>query len=56
MVRLDALIVVTSLRLEALLAQAQGDDAAYREYRGLYRKIASDLGFEGHIRWAEEMA
>ena len=50
-----ALIEVTSLRLKALLAQAQGDDAAYWEYRGRYRKMASDLGFEGHIAWAEAM-
>jgi adenylate cyclase len=42
------------LRLRALLAQAQGDDS-YRGYRDRYRKTATDLGFEGHIAWAEAM-
>jgi adenylate cyclase len=50
-----ALIEVTRLRLEALLAQAQGDEAGYREFRDRYRKMASDLGFEGHVAWAEAM-
>ena len=43
------------LRLRALLAQARADHAAYRDYRDRYRKMANDLGFEGHIQWAEEM-
>ncbi len=43
------------LRLRALLAQAQSDDN-YRDYRDRYRKMANDLGFEGHMQWAEEMA
>jgi adenylate cyclase len=51
-----ALIEVTSLRLKALLAQAQGNDARYRDFRDRYRKVASDLGYEGHIKWASEMA
>ena len=42
------------LRLRTLLAQAQGDDS-YRGYRDRYRKMATDLGFEGHIAWAEAM-
>jgi adenylate cyclase len=50
-----ALIEVTSLRLKALLAQAHGDEAGYTELRDRYRKIASDLGFEGHMKWAEAM-
>jgi adenylate cyclase len=51
-----ALIEVTMLRLTALLAQAQGDDIAYRDFRDRYRKMASDLGFEGHMAWAEAMS
>ena len=43
------------LRLRALLAQARGDDITYREYRDRYRDMAKELGFEGHIAWAEEM-
>ena len=43
------------LRLRALLARAQGDDAIYRDYRDRYRKMANDLAFEGHMKWAEEM-
>lgn len=43
------------LRLRALLAQAQGDDVTYRHYRDRYRKMANDLGFEGHIGWAAAM-
>ena len=43
------------LRLRALLAQAHGDDAAYRDYRDRYRAMATSLGFEGHMEWAEAM-
>jgi adenylate cyclase len=43
------------LRLEALLAQAHGDEAGYRHYRDLYRARATSLGFEGHMKWAEAM-
>ena len=43
------------LRLRALLAQAEGDDLTYRENRDRYRKMANDLGFEGHMAWAAEM-
>ncbi len=43
------------LRMRALLAQAQGDDMAYRDYRDHYRTMANSLGFEGHIAWAAEM-
>jgi adenylate cyclase len=41
--------------MRALLAQARGDDPVYRHYRDLYRKMAADLGFEGHMAWAEAM-
>ena len=43
------------LRLRALLARAHGDEAAYRDYRDRYRAMAIFLGFEGHMKWAEEM-
>ncbi len=43
------------LRLRALLARAQGDEAAYRDYRDRYRDMAKSLGFEGHMAWAEAM-
>jgi hypothetical protein len=43
------------LRLRALLARAQGDDAAHAHLRDQYRDMAKRLGFEGHIAWAEAM-
>jgi adenylate cyclase len=43
------------LRLRALLARADGDEACYRDYRDRYRDMARTLGFEGHIAWAEVM-
>jgi hypothetical protein len=43
------------LRLRALLARARGDDTAYRDYRDRYRAMATSLGFEGHMKWAEAM-
>ena len=43
------------LRLRALLAQAHGDGAGYRDYRDRYRDMAKTLGFEGHIEWAGAM-
>jgi class 3 adenylate cyclase len=43
------------LRMRALLAQTQGDDAGYRGYRDRYRDMATSLDFKGHIEWAEEM-
>jgi hypothetical protein len=43
------------LRMRALLARAQGDDAAYRDYRDRYRAMATSLRFEGHMKWAEAM-
>jgi hypothetical protein len=51
-----ALRDVWLLRLRALLARARGDDVAYREFRDCYRDMASSLGFEGHMEWAEAMA
>jgi hypothetical protein len=46
---------VTLLRLRALLARAHGDDTAYRHYRDRYRDMATTLGYEGHMEWAEAM-
>jgi adenylate cyclase len=43
------------LRLRALLARARGDDVSYPDFRDRYRDMATSLGFEGHIAWAEAM-
>jgi len=51
----SATLDITLLRLRARLAQAHGDEAAYRDYRDRYRAMAESLGFEGHIAWAEAM-
>jgi hypothetical protein len=53
----DELVIcdIWLLRLRALLAQAHGDDAAYAHFRDRYRAMATSLGFEGHIAWAEAM-
>ena len=37
------------LRLRALLARGNGDEAGYRDYRDRYRAMATSLGFEGHM-------
>jgi hypothetical protein len=46
---------VSLLRLRALLARAHGDAAAYVHLRDRYRDMATSLGFEGHMQWAEAM-
>jgi len=43
------------LRRRALLARAQGDEPAYRNNRDRYRAMATELGFEGHMKWAGAM-
>ena len=43
------------LRMRALLARAHGDMTGYRDYRDRYRAMATSLGFEGHMKWAEAM-
>jgi class 3 adenylate cyclase len=43
------------LRLRALLAKAHGDEASYCDYRDRYRDMATSLGYEGHMEWAEAM-
>ncbi len=51
----SAMREITLLRLRALLARANGDDTTYCDYRDRYRAMATELGFEGHIAWAEAM-
>ena len=43
------------LRLNALLARARGDDAAYRDLRDRYLAWAEKFGMEGHIAIARAM-
>jgi adenylate cyclase len=43
------------LRLRALLAQALDDEAAYLDFRDRYRVMATSFGFEGHMKWAENL-
>jgi hypothetical protein len=43
------------LRLRALLAKAHGEEASYCDCRDRYRDMATRLGFEGHMKWAEAM-
>jgi ATP/maltotriose-dependent transcriptional regulator MalT len=45
---------LTLLRLRALLSRARGD-YDYRDVAIRYRTMAADLGYEGHIAWAEAM-
>jgi class 3 adenylate cyclase len=54
----DGLVIrdIWLLRLRALLASARGDEAAYRGYRDRYRAMATELDFEGHVKWAASMA
>ena len=42
-------------RMQVLMAQVRGDDDAYRDLRDSYRDMATSLGFEGHMQWAEAM-
>jgi hypothetical protein len=51
----SAVVDIMLLRLRALLARANGDHTAYRDFRDRYRDMARTLGFEGHIAWAEAM-
>ena len=53
----DGLVIreIWLLRLRALLARAQGDAAAYADFRDRYRDMARTLEFEGHMAWAEAM-
>jgi adenylate cyclase len=44
------------LRLRALMARVRGDEDAFRDYRDRHREMATSLGFEGHLQWADEMS
>jgi hypothetical protein len=54
---IDDLVVrdVMLLRLRALLAQAQGDESAYLDFRDRYRDLAEKHGYEGHMALAAAM-
>jgi len=43
------------LRMRALLARAHRDEDGYRDFADRYRTMATDLSFEGHMKWAEAM-
>jgi hypothetical protein len=51
----DVLYDLRRLRVRAHVAQAQGEDAIYRDYRDRYRNIATELRFEGYPAWAKAM-
>jgi hypothetical protein len=53
----DGLVIreISLLRLRALLARVRGDETGYHDYRNRYRHMATSLGFDGHIAWAEAM-
>jgi hypothetical protein len=53
----EALVIrdIWLLRLRALLARAHSNESGYRDCRDRYRAMATSLGFEGHIEWAEAM-
>ena len=46
---------LTLLRLQAMLSRAHGDVPRYRDLTARYRKMAADLGFEGHMALAATM-
>jgi hypothetical protein len=46
---------IVLLRLRALLARAHDDAATYAQFWDRYRNMATSLGFEGHMAWAEAM-
>ncbi len=43
------------LRMRARVARSRGDEAGYRDLARRYLRMATDLGFEGHIAMAEAM-
>ena len=49
------LLELALLYTRALLARSKGDLVVYRDYRDSYRKMAAQLGFEGHLATAEAM-
>ena len=51
----SAVLDITILRLRTLAARATGDDLAYEELLGRYRRLAETLGFEGHMDSGQAM-
>jgi hypothetical protein len=51
----SALRDIWLLRLRALLARARGEGVKYLDFLNRYRDMATSLGFEWHIAWAEAM-
>jgi hypothetical protein len=51
----SAMLEITLLRLQALLARARGEDIVYWDLVSRYRAMAESLGFEGHIAWAKAL-
>lgn len=51
----SALRDIWLLRLRALLARARGEGVKYLDFVNRYRNMASSLGSEQHIAWAEAM-
>jgi hypothetical protein len=43
------------MRSRALLARARGEGVKYLDFVNRYRDMATSLGFEGHMAWAEAM-
>ena len=44
------------LRLRALLARANGDQAGYQQFLQRFRAAAQEAGFEGYLAQAEAMS
>jgi ATP/maltotriose-dependent transcriptional regulator MalT len=51
----SAMLEIMLLRLRALLCRVAGNQGAYRDLAGRYRAMAIELGFEGHLDWANAM-
>lgn len=51
----SVMLEIMLLRLRALLCRVAGNQGAYRDLADLYRAMASELGFEGHLAWANAM-
>jgi hypothetical protein len=52
----SAVLDITLLRLQALMARARRDDVGYQDLVYRYRTMAKSLDFDGHIASAEAMA
>jgi hypothetical protein len=56
-IQLSAAIIAASVAvIIAFLVSARGDEAGYRDYRDRYRAMATSLGSDGHMKWAEAYA